>query len=64
MKPPVWACVTFSFIALALMGLQLVNNGVQVGAWVIGLVLVAAVPWLSVLVQRVKVPGIDVQFRK
>jgi len=38
------------------MGLQLVNNGVQVDAWVVGLFLAAAVPWLSVWVQSVKVP--------
>lgn len=46
------------------MGLQLVNNGAQVDAWVVGLFLVAATPWLSMLVQSVKVPGIDVQFRE
>lgn len=64
MKPPMWASAAFSIGALALMALQLFNNGAQIDVWVVGLFLVAAVPWLSILVQSVKVPGIDVQFRE
>jgi hypothetical protein len=63
-KPPVWASIAFSLIALALMGLQLFNNGAKVDAWVVGLFLVAAVPWLSMLVESVKVPGIEAKFRE
>jgi hypothetical protein len=63
-KPPVWASIAFSVIALALMGLQLYNTHCQIGGWVVVLFLLSGAPWLSMLVESVKFPGGEAKFRE
>ena len=52
-----------SVAALALIGVKLVRPGTRVDAVVLGLLALAAIPWLSEVIQSAKVGGFSIEFK-